>query len=196
MRPDHEQGFRVGANLLEGRVQPGEHVFKYGIRMWLAGIKNDVGEDGNHLSESTDSFDEFVIQTAHSGPELHAGHGELALKAALQVLIQADILAGAELEVIRDMNGVGCGLPIRKESAGRLKAHLMRDDPKSAALGDIAGYCFGEELSVENDNKLRLGCGQKGRELPGNIPGRPNELPQEEAGLDIIFEVVPPQNPS
>ena len=51
MRADNEKRVNMFLDNLLNRVEPLEHVVKNDVRMFLAGIKNDIGKNRDNLPE-------------------------------------------------------------------------------------------------------------------------------------------------
>src|SRR5262249_1843800 len=153
--------FEVRPHGLQQHVQPGEHVWKDGVRVRLAGIENNVGKYWHDVPETCGFLKKALIKPPHAWPELDACHGELASKQSLEIGIQSGILLGVQFEFLRDGDGVCGGVPIGEKGAGRLQAHLMCDYPQAALVRHKSGSRLRKELTIEDHNRARLSSIQK-----------------------------------
>ena len=164
--------------------------------MRLAGIKNHIGKDRHDLLELRGKLQESFVQPAHLGPETHPRHGEVALHALFQVIVQTAVLLRRELEAVGDVDGVGGR--VAGGEVGRIWAqpHLVRNNADAALPGHPTGGRLGIEHAVEHRHGLGLGFIAQPGKLPADVIGRKQILAVQRSRRRVIQQVVTAQHPA
>ena len=202
MGANDEEGVWVGADEVQDLIQPGKHVFKNGVGVNLAGVEDDIGEDGHEADSSIrlavggDFGEQGFVEALHFGPELQASHGEVALKAILQIGIEAGVLGGGKLKIVGDVDGVGGDLPVGEVGGEGLMGDFVGDDAQAALLGHPAGGGFGVGNAIEDDEALGVGFVEEGGELLGEVVGGADEGAEQGASGFVIGEGVDAESPA
>ncbi|OQB83568.1 MAG: hypothetical protein BWX85_01215 [Chloroflexi bacterium ADurb.Bin120] len=115
----------MGFDDRQNLIQPRKHIRENHIRVGLAGVKDHIGKDGDHLRKRFHPFEKGLIQAGHLRPKLDASHAEIALKTFGEIFIQFCVLCRSELKILRDVNIVSRRLAFSKENRKGAHTHLM-----------------------------------------------------------------------
>ena len=196
MGPDHKKRIDMVFDDPFDFIQPGKHIIKNHVGVFLTGIKDHIREHRDDLTEGPGFLPEFRRQGLHLRPELHTGGGEGTLHAFGEIVVQLRIPFRGHFKIVRQVDGAGRGFPFGEDGGVRHQADLVGEGRNTAGFSQPFDDGFRVLQAVEDHHCPGLQLIHQAFCLQIRAPGGADGGALQRHCLRVVVQVMLAQDPA